>query len=146
MQSFRREIFHVKHLEIMEIRNLEKESIMQNSKILEGLQIHSGKMDAITLIHEGRIIACMGFMEILPGIADVWLIPSIYVPKVPKLFLREVRQYLDAVIEALGFHRLQTVGRTDAYHTRWMEYLGFTCEGTMKNYHQKQDYYMWART
>ena len=144
--EFKRILFKVEHLEIMDMRSIEQETILGNEKIMQLLKTQNNCLDAITLVYDGRIIACMGFVETFPGIADVWLIPSIHIRKIPKMFLIEIKQYLNAIMQALNFHRLQTVGRTDVFHVKWMEYIGFKCEGTLKNFYKNQDYLLWART
>lgn len=141
----RRIVFHSKHLEVMDVRPLDKQSVLALDAVRYVLEKMEGQNDAITLMYDGRIIACMGFWNLLPGVAEVWLIPSVYVKTVPKFFVREVNRYLTQVAETCAWHRAQTVTRSDLFHRRWMKALGFVEEGVMKQYHEKQDYIMSAR-
>lgn len=129
----------------MDVRLREQQTILANPRVMSMLEHYSGKMDAETLIYDGRIIASMGFIEVVDGVVEVWLIPSIYVKKIPKLFLKTVKSRLEVLAATLGFHRMQTLGLPDEFHEKWMKWLGFECEGCMKNYHDKKDYLMWAR-
>lgn len=143
--GFKRILFHVEHLKCMDVREREEGLILGDQRIMNMLLLHSGRMDAETLIYGGRIIACMGFIEVVPGVVEVWLIPSIYVKSIPKLFLNTVKSRLEVVASTLGFHRMQTLGLEGEFHEKWMKWLGFKSEGKMEYYHDKKDYLMWAR-
>lgn len=143
--GFKHILFHVEHLNCMEVREREKGTILANDRIMNMLTTYSGKMDAETILYDGRIIACMGFIEIVPGVVEVWLIPSIYVKSIPKLFLKTVKSRLEVLASTLGFHRMQTIGLIDEASEKWMEWLGFVREGVMVQYLNKKDYIIWAR-
>lgn len=145
MAEFKKVLFHYEHLKLMDLRREELESILNIGDIQTVLKQMQGNAEAITLIHNGRIIACMGYFRILPGVAEVWLIPSVYVKTVPKLFIREVRRYLMALSETEHWHRCQTLTRCDSFHRRWMQSIGFIEEGTLHNYHQGENYIISAR-
>jgi len=129
----------------MDVREREQGTILADQRIMNMLAVHSGHMDAETIIYDGRVIACMGFLEIIPGVVEVWLIPSIYVKTIPKLFLKTVKSRLEVLASTLGFHRMQTVGPEGEFNEKWMQWIGFKCEGRMEYYHDKKDYLMWAR-
>lgn len=142
MSGFRRELFHVKHLDVMDIRPIDRDVVRRFNGVRFLLDNSPLSM---TVIYEGRIIACMGFIEVLPGVAEGWIIPSIYVKNIPKLFAREVRWYIEAQAKTFKWHRVQTLSRPDEHDQRWMRFLGFEKEGVMKQYLGKEDFVMSAR-
>lgn len=144
MEQFKKVPFHVEHIKLMDLRQLEIEDVLSIGSVQSALAV-AGEREAVTLIHKGRIIACMGFFMILPGVAEVWLIPSVWVPTVPKLFIQEVRRYLEVTAEVVSWHRCQTVTRCDNFHRRWMKAIGFEEEGVLRNYSNGQDFIMSAR-
>lgn len=139
--------FHVEHLAVMDVRRQEAETVLTLAPAREALSNIPGNhiADAITLMYDGRIIACMGYILILPGVVEVWLIPSVYVPKYPKFFIREVKNYLKTTAEVFNWHRAQTDTLDTPEARRWMEAIGFVEEGRKKNYYLGQDYIMSAR-
>ena len=100
--------------------------------------------EAYTLLHDGRIIACMGVVELWAGRGMAWALLAgdigramISVHRIVRRFLweecalRRVEAYVDA-----GF---------SAGH-RWVEQLGFEREGMMRAFAQHGgDMVMWAR-
>lgn len=99
-----------------------------------------------TFMHDGRILCCAGYSIIHPGVAEGWIIPSIYVGNTPKTFCRIIKSYIDQAMEDEGLHRFQTTSYHDDFHKRWMEWLGFEREAIMKKFtHQKKDHCLYAR-
>ena len=141
----KRVLFKVEHLEVMDVRQIELDDLLALDTVRYFLKQMSGRIDAVTWVHKGRIIACAGFFCPLPGTAEVWLIPSVYVKEVPILFVREVRSYLEVLAETFKWNRIQTVTRVDNFHRKWMKVLGFEEEGVMKKYRDGQDYIISAR-
>lgn len=141
----KRVLFHVEHLNIMDIRPLELETTLRIEGIRNVLSQMKGDSNAITLIHDGRILACMGFFDVGPGVVAVWLIPSIHVEKATIPFVREVNRYLEVTAKVLGWHRAQTLTRIDSFHRRWMKALKFSEESVLKQYINKEDYILSVR-
>jgi len=139
--------FHPEHVKLMEIREFELKGIFAFEKAWEGLvRLHKVTI-ALTICYDGRILGCMGFLEMWPGVCEVWVIPSKHIEHYGLIFARAVKKNLERLIETHRLHRVQVTAVDDAKHKRWLEWLGFTCEGVMKNYsYQKQDFKMWSRT
>lgn len=137
--------FHVKHLDVMDLRPLDRDSVLALDSVRYILQNLPENSAATTIIWDGRILACAGFWSPFPGMAEVWLIPSIYVNQNKFGFVRIVNRYLEALAFTFKWTRIQTVTRKDQFHRRWMQALKFTEEGVMKNYFQGQDYILSAR-
>lgn len=145
MADFRREMFHVQHLKLMDLRPIDEEILFKLDGVRFNLQKAQENGLAMTLMYDGRVVACMGFFELMPGVAEGWILPSIYVKNIPKLFAREVKWYIKQMAKTFQWHRVQTISRPDAVDQRWMQFLGFEQEGVMKKYCQKQDFILSAQ-
>ena len=139
--------FHVKHLEILEMREEEKNGIFTLNDIYERIErLAENSILAFTMIYDGRIITCAGFVELWPGVAEIWQIPSKYVAQNPVLFARDIRRFLEEIINTFKWHRVETKCPVDDLHDRWMKWLGFECEGHLKKFsHDKKDVKQYAR-
>lgn len=132
--------FKMAHLDIIEIREHEQQILDLNK-----LNIIADMGNCFTFICDGRIITVYGFYFDMPGVLQVFLIPSIYVKQYAKTFLKYIKSTIQ-IPKVLEAHRVQTISRANEETDRWMEYLGFVCEGTLINYIMGEDYRMWAIT
>lgn len=140
-------LFHPNHLDLIRLKPEYQNSVLnlESAKIALN-NIPGGELgDALTLMVDGRIIACFGYFLILPGVVQVWLLPSIYLEQQSMTFVRVVRRYLEQTAEVFNWHRIQTVTKVDDKHRKWMKVLGFEEEGVMKKYFNNEDYIMSAR-
>lgn len=141
MNRIRRVPFKWEHLDIMELRDYERETI-DTTKLsaLADLGICN------TIIFDGRILAILGYIHLFPDVVEVFLLPSQYLPRYGTMFAREVKR-LQRALESNGIvRRMQTSSVADDLHDRWMNFLGFTCEAhEMKNFVNGQTYRLWAR-
>lgn len=145
MNEIKRVLFNKHHLELMEIQE-EFKPLLQ----LDGVRFVLDRIplpgaDGLTLMCNGQILVCFGYIHIVPGVVEVWLFPSVYVQKYPLTLVTEVIGYLESTAKVLNWHRVQTVTQDNAQHRKWMKTLGFVEEGLMKYYLNKQDYVMSAR-
>jgi RimJ/RimL family protein N-acetyltransferase len=139
-------IFKPEHLEVADIRPLESNGILNLPETQTRLEKLSQIGDATTLIYDGRIIGFTGFLEIWPGVAEIWLIPTIYIQTASLTVARLLKNYVKVLAKTFKLHRLQTVAPDDELHNRWMSWLGFQEEGLLRQYSQfKMDYKQWAR-
>lgn len=141
----RRLPFNYGHLELLDLQE-DFKPILE----LDGVRFVLSKLpqpnaDGLTLICDGRILCCCGYIQLLPGVAEVWLFPSIYFRDHSVTVVREIDGYLAALAETFHWHRIQTVTQNIEQHRKWMKVLGFDEEGVLKKYHRKQDYIMSAR-
>ena len=102
---------------------------------------------AHTIMCDGRIIAIMGFIRKMPGTIVVFVVPSVYVEQYKRQFYVHVKRSfhgLGAVVKPL--HRMESMAYDSPDIDRWMTALGFTCEGTHKNWSEHKDTFKtWAR-
>lgn len=99
-----------------------------------------------TFVRDGRILCCAGFSMLWPGVADGWIIPSIYIKDAPISFCKFIKNYINTIMKTFNCHRFQTTSFDDPFHERWMKWLGFEKEGTMRKYtHDQQNHCIYAR-
>ena len=137
--------FNREHLNIMDARDYEAEKVIPyiSNAFVDAAEQN---LDCYTLIKDGRIITCIGCFELWEGVLDVWQIPSRYAHKYIKDYCKTVKGMLDNTAKKRGARRLQTISPADSLHDRWHKFLGFECEGTLKEYSRfKVDHRMWAR-
>lgn len=123
----------------MDIREHERELISANS-VLD----FQGSI-AFTGIIDGRIVCCGGVLPYHNGNAEIWLVPSIWIKQYAAMFAKELYKWLMRIRRDLALTRMQTFCQIDELHDRWMTFLGFTCEGVVRKYHNGNDYKIWGR-
>ena len=133
--------FKKEHLECMTIR--EHESFLLND--IEHVTSLENASVAKTGLYDGRIVACGGVTPFLKDLGEVWLIPSIYVKKYPKIVGCVIYKWICDVQKEYGLRRLQTTCINDELHNRWMNFLGFEKEGVLKNYYNNLDYALFSK-
>lgn len=99
-----------------------------------------------TFLYRGRIICFAGVLELWPGVCEVWATPTRYIEDHPVVFCRMMKRYILNVESSFQANRVQTTSIANEEYDKWMTWLGFSCEGTMKNYTGiGNDYRVWAR-
>lgn len=96
------------------------------------------------LLHEGRIICVGGWYEVLPGVLEMFVYPSIYAKRHPKLFFREVKFWIDTLKQ--NCRRLQAWGEDTPVSDRWLRHLGFEHEGTLQKFYDSSNLSIWGLT
>jgi hypothetical protein len=98
-----------------------------------------------THLIDGKILYLSGYWEQVPGNWEVVIIPSIHVPQYPVSTVKDIRLWLKFIREQKQARRIQTWGEPNELIDRWLECLGFTCEGTMRQYSTDGDKRIWAK-
>lgn len=132
--------FNEGHLDLIEIRELERDIVD-----VQRLRAYAQCGFCQTLIHEGRVLAISGLVELHPGTWEVYIIPSVYIESVGFVYVRWFRRKLDNLIKDLKAVRFQSAAIATEAGSKWMQTLGFELEGTMKKYANGDDYNLWAR-
>ncbi len=137
--------FHAEHLKIMDMRAYERDKVYPYLP-QEMLDYYSSLGHAYTLVKDGRIITCIGWVPLWPGVYEIWQIPSVYVAEDPLDYVKTLKEFITVYTEKLKAHRIQTHSPADKLHDRWMQFMGFECEGTLLQYSRfKEDYRLWSR-
>lgn len=102
---------------------------------------------ALTVVYEGRIVACAGITKILEGVGQAW---AIFPPDVGKHHIdpRITKVKIRELMEEHNLRRVQATARTDyPAASSYLKYLGFEREGVMKSYEPDgADSYLYAIT
>ncbi|MBX9688200.1 MAG: hypothetical protein K2X27_15940 [Candidatus Obscuribacterales bacterium] len=105
----------------------------EHYKAFMPLLIGLGKIDQCgSNILDGRIIYIGGWAEAAPGVAELFIFPSIYAERKAKSFFEHARWWVDFLKS--DYRRLQCWGEDTELSKRWLSRLGFSYEGTLKNY------------
>ena len=143
--NLRKALFEPGHLDIIELPDDgDKQSILNSKESIASINKFNG--GCITCMIDGRILYIAAYYPLHRGVYEVFVLSSIYVSKYPKTFHREIVSWLEHLRnEEPDVHRFQTHSIADDKHDRWMERLGFVCEGTLKQYtSEKEDRRLWA--
>lgn len=125
--------FHPRHLELIELRDYEKNGVFQLNDAFERFaKVTAGSVASGTFLEDGRVLFCAGFNKIWDGVFEVWMVPSVHITKTPFLFCKVIKRYLERVEKDFKAHRIQTTSYDDPFHVRWMNWIGFEKEGTMR--------------
>jgi hypothetical protein len=137
--------FHREHMNLLDARAYEKEKLIP-FLTPQFFDMAESSPLSYSLVADGRVITCIGCFPLWDGVWEVWQIPSVWVPKYAKEYCRTIKGLLDTISERVHVWRIQTCSPADELHDRWMRFIGFECEGTLKEYSRfKIDYRMWAR-
>lgn len=84
---------------------------------------------------DGRVLMVAGIVQAWPGCAEVWASVSADIASKPISIGRATAKFLPALVDGLGLWRLQaTCATQNVTSLRWLEWLGFECEGLMRRY------------
>jgi len=139
--------FHPEHVNLMDLRP-EEHSILKTVEDVKGRMIEVEKMSvqAGTFMYDGVIIFAAGFYIYWPGVAEGWNLSTTHIEKAPMFFARTMKRYVESIAETFKLHRIQTTAFDDPFHERWMGWLGFEKEGTMRKFTpDKKNQCMYAR-
>ena len=138
--------FDVEHIKLMDIREHELFGILSLDSMVSRLKALQSLGEGGTLIYQGVILGALGFYEMWPGVCEVWVIPSIHIPKYSKIFAKKVKTYLQMLQKVKQFHRIQVIALDNNQHERWLQWLGFESEGVLLKYSmKKQNYKIWSK-
>jgi hypothetical protein len=93
-------------------------------------------------LHDGRILFIGGYHEVAPGVAEVFLFPSIWIDKYPVAYVAEVKFWLESL--KTRYRRLQCWGEDTDRSYLWLTRLGFTLEGKLRYYTVDGDMLIWG--
>ena len=140
--------FHPSHIEVAYLTEHEEtnfERIPDAYKKVSDLASRS--MQAVTILENGKILMMCGFVMLWKGVAEMWLLPSMYLVNAPISSAKTIKQFINSVFETMELHRMQAQVIDEEVHSRFMDFLGFTQDGIMPRYSDiKENYIMWSRT
>ena len=107
------------------------------------LLILLGKSDQCAVhMLDGRILFIGGYAVAAPGVAELFLFPSIYAAQYPKTFYKQAKWWVNHL--KMQFRRVQCWGEDTELSKRWLTRLGFVLEGTLRNYSTAGNSTIWG--
>ncbi len=140
--------YELDHLFDMRI-DFNKYPICQNN-ITVLAQIFQNGISKTILDGDKKPIAIMSAMLIHEGVACVHIIPSKEAHESKrKSFISAVialKSEFENIAREYKIRRVETLTIDDEKHNRWMQYMGFVCDGTKQMYGiNGEDFNMWSR-
>lgn len=109
------------------------------------LLIQLGKADQCgSHIIDGKILYVGGWIHVAPGVAELFIYPSVYAKLYPKTFLEHARWWVQNLKQS--YRRLQCWGEDTDLSKRWLKRLGFSLEGTLAKYTESGSMTIWGLT
>lgn len=94
----------------------------------------------------GTPVAAGGVTPIAPGVGEGWMMITDEAAQKPMALHRVVKRSLDEAANSGDWHRLQCVVHSRfGTGVRWANILGFECEGLLRQYIDRVDYFRFAR-
>ncbi len=129
--------------------DFDKYPICKNNIVMLA-QIFQNGISKTILDEENKPIAIISLMIIHKGVACIHIVPSEEAHgSKRKSFISAVlrlRSELEYVAREYKLRRIETLTVDNKKHNRWMEYLGFVCDGTKQMYGiNGDDFNMWSR-
>lgn len=138
--------FEAGHLELAEFGGRYARGFLEVPDGIEKIRLLAEAGQTLTFIRDGRILCFAGVFECWKGVLEVWATPTIYIEKHPLSFCRRMKRYLLQIEGTYNAVRVQTSAVSTEEYDRWMQWLGFECEGILRNYTGTgTDYKMWSR-
>ena len=101
------------------------------------------RMGHTVLGENGLVLAVIGAVPMVPGVCEVFVLASEEQALYPVAFVKAVKKSLFPLLEK--YRRIQTISKNDAFHLRWLTWLGFRAEGVMRKYGlEGEDMVMWG--
>ncbi len=139
--------FHPAHVELAYLTPHEEKNFSRLPGAFQTLiELNRKSAQAVTIMQDGKILMMCGFINLWPGTAELWLIPTTYALDCPIVFSKSVKNMIELMAESLRLHRMQATVIDDDSHSNFMDFLGFEKEGLLKQYSDaKENYIPWAR-
>jgi len=133
--------FAPEHLECMTVKADAREKIK-----VAGFADALKSLGSKTLVTgDGVVLGVLGFTPTLPGVCEVFILASEDQKHHPVAFAKTVWDEMRAL--KARYRRVQAVTTDDKFHERWITWLGFEREGTLKKYGlDGEDMVMWGMT
>ena len=137
--------FKPEHWDMIKFREFEQEAM---GRMLDEIRL---KVDAngpaYTGLVNGEVAGFAGIILMWPGVGEGWILGSDLFASNKLWFVRNVKKYLEKIMNTHDLHRVQTTvmhGQTGL--VRLVEFLGMKFEGRLRHYGPNgEDYLMYGR-
>ncbi len=129
--------------------DFDKYPICQGNIVLLASIFENGITKTV-LDDERKPIAIVSLLVIHKGVACVQIVPSMEAHKAKKKSfisaIIKLREELECAAREHNLRRVETLTIDDNKHNRWMEYMGFVCDGIKQSYGPNgENFGMWSR-
>lgn len=141
--------FEAEHVSRIELRDFDRLGLEERggmAGLLDLAALYRAAGPCWTALDGDAVVGCGG-VGVQPGATgNAWALTSPLVERWPLAFSRAARRCIEAAEQGLGLTRIQTTvhARHDV-RRKWFEFLGFSCEGPMRNFIGNDTYYLYAR-
>ena len=91
----------------------------------------------------GEVLGVIGFVPLVPGVCEVFILATHTQRRYPVAFARAVRAELFTLKNK--YRRIQSIAKCEQFYFRWLTWLGFKPEGIMSKYGPNgEDMALWA--
>ena len=134
-------------LKLMNLLDDEREVIEANEEFFEALaDKNKTRKTCISVCYKGAILFLVGYYEVEPGVAQVFVIPDRRITEHPLAFVRAVKHWRQWLEKREWCRRIQTSSLPTKLIDHWMRKIGFVCEAKLVSYTESgQDYNLWSR-
>lgn len=107
----------------------------------------ANKSDAFTMLWDDDVLAIGGVLIYQSGFGEAWIVCDKKIIEHSMVALRAIKNMVDGLIAEHKLHRLQATVKIDWFRAqRFLSFLGFEWEGTLRKYGPDQsDYFMYSR-
>jgi len=140
--------FQSKLLDRMELKDFDKQSFNQFDNYYDYMDQLSISGESFSVLEDNyKPMLCWGIVPYWKGVAELWMIPNICLPKYKFKFHKTALKFLEHAAERYKLHRMQvSVHSLNIISCKWIEKCLFLKEGILKNYGQdKKDWILYAR-
>lgn len=131
--------FDIAHIDIMNLKLKYRDIEVLKNEVFP-LEMEEAK----TYIKDDKIIFACGIKWIRQGVGQCWIIPSVYVNKYPKTFVKTIKSLIDIYCKKMNIHRLQASVEED--FIKWIEKIDFKREAVLEKMTQdKKDEYLYVK-
>jgi hypothetical protein len=96
-------------------------------------------------LDDGTVLGIIGAVQMIPGVCEVFILASEEQAAHPIPFGRLIKREVFTLRKE--YRRIQAISKPDDFHKRWLSWLGFKAEGTLKAYGMDgSDMIMWGLT
>ena len=139
--------FNPEHIRGAEFREPDARAVQDFANLEEYLLVHTSSGESYSIFVDS-VWACAGGVVMLrEGVGEAWALTTPLVSEYRISIARCAIKYLGGMIERLNLHRVQaSIQETHKDSIKFMEYMGFEFEGTLRKYGTNQEnYVLYAR-
>jgi len=123
-------------LNLMDLHEHDRKHLTEMPNYAEFLDFAAQTGYGYTVLDGGKPVLCFGVAPQWYGVAELWMIPDMYLVSKHKIkFHKGAKKFMDLIMEELNLHRIHvTVLASNIRAIKWIESISFKREGVLKKY------------